>query len=131
MRAGQIYRLAGMLMAAMLISEGGAAAAGTDTVYAATAKAAALTVTLKADGTTSIAGTLSGTKDTKGKTMMFKVSASSYANVGGLKDGAILADFALVLTVNKIKKILAIRTNLWFDRKNDHGSGVGEAKFVE
>lgn len=28
-----------MLMAAMLISEGGAAAAGTDTVYAATAKA--------------------------------------------------------------------------------------------
>lgn len=40
MRAGKIYRLAGMLMAAMLISEGGAAAAGTDTVYAATAKAA-------------------------------------------------------------------------------------------
>lgn len=39
MRAGKIYRLAGMLMAAMLISEGGAAAAGTDTVYAATAKA--------------------------------------------------------------------------------------------
>lgn len=36
MRAGKIYRLAGMLMAAMLISEGGAAAAGTDTVYAAT-----------------------------------------------------------------------------------------------
>ena len=32
MRTGKIYRLAGMLMAAMLISEGGAAAAGTDTV---------------------------------------------------------------------------------------------------
>ena len=29
MRTGKIYRLAGMLMAAMLISEGGAAAAGT------------------------------------------------------------------------------------------------------
>ena len=39
MRTGKIYRLAGMLMAAMLISEGVAAAAGTDTVYAATAKA--------------------------------------------------------------------------------------------
>lgn len=39
MRTGKIYRLAGMLMAAMLISEGGAVAAGTDTVYAATAKA--------------------------------------------------------------------------------------------
>lgn len=39
MRTGKIYRLAGMLMAAMLISEGGAAVAGTDTVYAATAKA--------------------------------------------------------------------------------------------
>ena len=49
MRAGKIYRLAGMLMAAMLISEGGAAAAGTDTVYAATtAKAGKSTAAKKA-----------------------------------------------------------------------------------
>ncbi len=38
-------------------------------------------------------------------------------------------------TVNKVKKVLTIRTNLWFDRSNDHvgkaGEGVGEAKFVE
>lgn len=47
MRTGKIYRLAGMLMAAMLISEGGAAAAGTDTVYAATAKAGKSTAAKK------------------------------------------------------------------------------------
>lgn len=90
-----------------------------------------LTVTLKADGAVSIAGTLQGTKDAKGKATTFKVSASGYANVGGLKDGAILADFAPVLTVNKVKIALAITTNLWFDRKNDHGTCVGEARLVE
>ena len=39
--------------------------------------------------------------------------------------------FAPVLTVNKVKKVLAIRTNLWFDSKNNHASGIGEARFVE
>ena len=98
--------------------------------YTEDTKGAALTVTLKADGAVSIAGTLQGTKDAKGKATTFKVSASGYANVGGLKDGAILADFAPVLTVNKVKTVLAITTNLWFDRKNDHGTCVGEARFV-
>lgn len=60
-----------------------------------------------------------------------KISASGYANVGGLKDGAILADFAPVLTVNKVKTVLSIKTNLWFDRSNDHEGGVGEARFVK
>ena len=69
--------------------------------------------------------------DAKGKAVTIKVSASGYANVGGLKDGAILADFAPVLTVNKVKTALAIKINLWFDRKNDHESGVGEARFVQ
>ena len=99
--------------------------------YAATAKAAALTVTLKADGTTAIAGSLPGLPDTKGKATSLKVSASGYANIGLMREGVIAADFAPVLTVNKMKTILAIRTNLWFDRKNDHGSGVGEARFIK
>lgn len=99
--------------------------------YAATAKAAALTVTLKADGSTAIAGKLPGLPDKKGKATSFKVSASGCANVGLMREGAITADFAPVLTVNKVKKVLAIRTNLWFDRKNDHEGGVGEARFVE
>ena len=99
--------------------------------YAATAKAAALTVTLKADGTTAIAGSLPGAPDKNGKATTFKVSASGYANVGLVREGAIAADFAPVLTVNKMKTILAIKTNLWFDRKSDHGSGVGEAQFVK
>ena len=100
-------------------------------VYTEDAKGAALTVTLKADGAVSIAGMLQGTLDAKGKITPFKVSASGYANVGGLKDGVILADFAPVLTVNKVKAVLAIKTNLWFDRSNDHGTGVGEARFAK
>ena len=99
--------------------------------YTEDTKGAALTVTLKADGSTSIAGKLPNGTDTKGKAVTIKVSASGYANVGGLKDGAILADFASVLTVNKVKTALAIKINLWFDRKNDHESGVGEARFVK
>ena len=99
--------------------------------YAATAKAAALTVTLKADGSTAIAGKLPGLPDKKGKATSFKISASGFANVGLMREGELAADFAPVLTVNKVKKALAIRTNLWFDRKNDHEGGVGEARFVE
>ena len=99
--------------------------------YTEDTKGAALTVTLKADGSISIAGKLPNGTDTKGKAVTIKVSASGYANVGGLKDGAILADFAPVLTVNKVKTALAIKINLWFDRKNDHESGVGEARFVQ
>ena len=60
-----------------------------------------------------------------------KVSASGSANVGPVREGAIAADFAPVLTVNKEKKALSITTNLWFDRKNNHESGAGGAKFVE
>ena len=107
----------------------GDVANGWTLAYAENAKAAALTVTLKADGVTVIAGTLPGLLDAKGKAL--KVSASGYANVGAMKDGAILADFAPIVTVNKVKKALAIRTNLWFDRSNDHESDVGEAKFSE
>ena len=60
-----------------------------------------------------------------------KLSASGYANVGGMRDGAIMADFAPILTVGKVKKALSIKTNLWFDRCDEHPEGVGEAKFVE
>lgn len=99
--------------------------------YAKDAKAAVFTVTLKADGSTSISGKLPNGKDAKGKNVTVKVSASGSANVGGLRDGAVLADFAPALTVGGKKKTLAIRINLWFDRKNDHELGVGEAKFAE
>ena len=86
---------------------------------------------VKADGAVSIAGKLPNGTDAKGKAVSLKVSASGYANVGGLKDGAIMADFAPIVTVNKVKTALAITTNLWFDRSNDHVEGVGRAKVVE
>ena len=98
--------------------------------YTDDTKGAAFTVTLKADGSTSIAGKLPNGTDAKGKAVTIKVSASGYANVGGLKDGAMLADFAPILTVKKVKTVLAIKTNLWFDRLNTHSEGVGHAKLV-
>ena len=109
----------------------GDATAGWKFAYIEDTKGAALTVTLKADGSTSIAGKLPNGTDAKGKAVTIKVSASGYANVGGLKDGAILADFAPVLTVNKVKKVLMITANLWFDRKNEFGRDVGQAKLAE
>ena len=99
--------------------------------YTEDTKGAALTVTLKADGSTSIAGKLPNGTDAKGKAVTIKMSASGYANVGGMRDGAIMADFAPIVTVNKEKTALAITTNLWFDRSNDHAEGVGRAKFVK
>ena len=82
--------------------------------YAENAKAAALTVTLNADGSTKIAGKL-GT---------LSVSASGYADVTRLSEGAIIADFAPVVSVkigkSTLKRVLSIGANLWFDRSNEH-----------
>ena len=89
--------------------------------YTKDAKTAALTVTLKADGSTAIAGKLGA----------IKVGASGYANAGGMREGAIIADFAPIVTVNKVKQALSIHTNLWFDRSNDHSEGAGGASFAE
>lgn len=76
MRAGKIYRLAGMLMAAMLISEGGAAAAGTGTVYAATAKSGKSTAAKK----TAASGTKqSGKKTGKGSSKKAAKNSSKKA----------------------------------------------------
>ena len=86
MRAGKIYRLAGMLMAAMLISEGGAAAAGTDTVYAATtAKAGKSTAAKK----TAKAGKSTAAKKTAktGKGTAAKKTAASGTKQSGKKTG--------------------------------------------
>lgn len=82
MRTGKIYRLAGMLMAAMLISEGGAAAAGTDTVYAATAKAGKSTAAKK----TAKAGKGTAAKKT-GKGTAAKKTAASGTKQSGKKTG--------------------------------------------
>ena len=93
--------------------------------YAENAKAAALTVTLNADGSTKIAGKL-GT---------LSVSASGYADVTGLAGGVIFADFAPVVSIkdgkSTFKRALSIRANLWFDRSNNHPEGTGTAKVVE
>lgn len=94
-------------------------------------KAAALTVTLKADGATAIAGKLPNGVDAKDKAVSLKVSASGYANVGGMTAGAIIADFAPIVTVNKAKRVLSIRANLWFDRSNSHEDGAGSAVLTE
>ena len=85
MRTGKIYRLAGMLMAAMLISEGGAAAAGTDTVYAATAKAGKSTAAKK----TAKAGKGMVAKKTAkaGKGTAAKKTAASGTKQSGKKNG--------------------------------------------
>lgn len=100
--------------------------------YAKDSKTAAFTVTMKADGTTMIAGKLPNGIDESGRDVFIKVSASGYANVGGLKEGVILADFAPVMTVNKVKKVLAIKTNLWFDCSDGEVMKyIGSAKFVE
>ena len=99
--------------------------------YTKDAKAAALTVTLKADGSTAIAGKLPNGVDGKGWSVTLKVSASGYANVGWMREGAIIADFAPVVTVNKSKRVLSIRANLWFDRLNDHDEGAGSAQMVK
>ena len=102
--------------------------------YAENAKAAALTVTLNADGSTKIAGKL-GFPNASGKTETINVSASGYADVTSLSEGVILADFAPVVSIKDakatLKKALSIRANLWFDRSNDHAEGVGSAKLVE
>ena len=93
--------------------------------YAADAKSSALTVTPKADGTVTLAGTVGGNK----------VSASGFIDVARLTDGAMLCDFTPVVSVKNgkatAKRTLYIRTNLWFDRKSDHDDGIGSAKFVE
>ncbi len=89
--------------------------------YVSDAKTAALTVTLNADGSTKIAGKL-GT---------ISVNASGYSDVTGLANGVIYADFAPVVSIREnrptAKRVLSIRTNLWFDRSNEHGEGVGSA----
>jgi len=87
--------------------------------YVDVVKSAALTVTLNADGKTTVAGKLGS----------YKVSASGYADVSEISQGAILADFATVVAVGKSKMVLSVCTNLQFDRNNDHGEAVGAAKF--
>ena len=92
--------------------------------YAANAKAADLSVTLNADGSTRVAGKLG----------QLKVNASGYSDVTGLSDGVIFADFAPVVSVKggrtSTKCVLSLRTNLWFDRSNNHADGIGTARLV-
>jgi len=88
--------------------------------YADNAKAAALTVTLNADGSTKIAGKL-GT---------LSVNASGYADVTSLSKGVITADFAPVVSIKDgkttLKRALSVRANLWFDRSNEHDAGTAK-----
>ena len=103
----------------------GDAANGWTLGYAPDAKSAALTLKVKADGSTSLAGKLDG----------IRVSASGAEDVSGFGEGAILADFLPTVSVKSgkktVKRLLYVRTNLWFDRSPDHVEGVGTASFVE
>ena len=99
--------------------------------FAQNAKAAALTVTLKADGSTAIAGMLPNGFDAKNKPVSIKVSASGYANVGAVRNGAIRAGFVPVVKVGSEKKALSISTNLWFDRGDNHEGGAGSAVLAD
>lgn len=93
--------------------------------FAPNEKSADLTVTMKADGSTAIAGKLG----------VLKVTASGYADVTGLTAGAICADFVPVISMKEdkvtVKRALSIRLNLWFDRSDEHAEGVGSARFVK
>lgn len=93
--------------------------------YAVSAKESVLTVTMKADGTTALAGTLGGNK----------ISASGFVDVSGMTNGVLFADFVPVVSVktgkSTMKKSLYIRTNLWFDRNAEHEAGTGSAVFVK
>ena len=93
--------------------------------YAENAKVANLTVTLNADGSTKIAGKL-GT---------LSVSGSGYSDVTAVQDGAIIADFAPVVSMKEgkttVKRVLSIRANLWFDRSNEmHPGDIGTVKVM-
>ena len=87
--------------------------------------AAAETVTLKADGSTSVAGKLGATS----------VSATGCADVSGLSEGVIYADFAPVVSEKEgtktVKRVLSLRLNLWFDRAAHGGEVVGTAHRTE
>ena len=77
-------------------------------------------MSLGADGVTKLAGKLGG----------YSIIATGYANVGDLKNGVLVADFAPVVTVGKGKKAkmlqFVVRTNLWFDRSDEHDE-IGSA----
>lgn len=99
--------------------------------FAQNAKAAALTVTLKADGSTAVTGTLPNGFDGKGKPVSIKVSASGYANVGAVRNGAIRAGFVPVVKVGSEKKALSISARLRFDRADNCEGGAGSAVLAE
>ena len=83
------------------------------------AKSANLTVSVKANGTTSISGKL-GSRN---------ISASGTANTSVLRDGILAADFVTFLKRGKTKQALSIRTDLRLDRQ-DPPDGVGRAEFT-
>ena len=103
----------------------GDAQSGWTLAYAEPSAAANITVSLAADGVTTLAGKL-GT---------YTVSASGYANVGSFKDGALIADFAPIVTVGKgktAKKLqFVVLADLWFDSANAPDGDVGSARIEQ
>lgn len=93
--------------------------------FAQDAKSADISVTLKADGSTSVAGKLGA----------ISVSAAGFADVSALSSGVIYAGFAPVVSVKEgtktVKRTLSLKLNLWFDRSNDHQNGVGSACLMQ
>ena len=67
-------------------------------------KAADITVTVK-DGTTKLAGKIDG----------MSVNSSGFVNMSDFAAGCMKASFTPVVTVNKVKKVLVVDAELWFD----------------
>jgi hypothetical protein len=67
-------------------------------------KAADITVTVK-DGTTKLAGKIDGKS----------VNSSGFVDMSDFANGCMKASFTPVVTVNKVKKVLVVDAELWFD----------------
>ncbi len=74
-------------------------------------------------------GTVQVTTTDAGKLGAISVNGSGYADVTGLADGVINADFVPIVSMKAgkatVKRAISLRANLWFDRLNEHAEGAG------
>lgn len=126
--AGETYDVSACRKAfgsAWLFTATGDMTNGWTLAFAPDAQSAALSVKVKADGSTTLTGILDGVK----------IKAAGSVDVSGRTNGVLFVDFVQIVSVlsdgKKVKRPLNIRTNLWFDRKADHEDGVGSVKFSE
>lgn len=82
-------------------------------------KSADLKVSLKANGATSVTGSVGA----------YRISSSGTVNVSTIRNGALAADFVTFVKVGKVKRALSVRTDMRFDHK-DPPEGIGQAKLT-